>query len=267
MSDATAMTLDSTTTVSEILIARHSFLVRAQSLPTGFNQRPGVTLLLSRDAPLNVEIQGRGVMTGNAFLLIPELKRRFVGRQPHYSITIEPGHLDYGRWLAWARTVPANAGFPDVAAGHRQLLEALHTEGEFDAWLGALLDLHQRPPERGDERLLALLALMDGSSDEVTAESIWRQFRERYPGSQAHYSHWLQERLGVSLRKMLLWRKLRKAMCAVLSEDNVTHTAHEAGFADSAHLSRICSRTFGLRPSDANNRKILQVRLLPATGQ
>ena len=71
-----------------------------------------------------------------------------------------------------------------------------------------------------------------------------------------------QEELGLPLRKLLLWRKLRRALESLIAPQAATQVAHAAGFADSAHLSRICLRTFGLRPSQANDRKILQVSRL-----
>jgi AraC-like DNA-binding protein len=43
---------------------------------------------------------------------------------------------------------------------------------------------------------------------------------------------------------------------------DATAIAHAAGFADSSHLWRTCTRAFGLQPSRAADRKTVQVRPL-----
>lgn len=242
-------------------IGRHALIVSAETLPTGFNQRPGVTLLLARDQPLHVQIDGSADVRGLALLLAPEVKRRFIAQQRHFSITLEPGHPCYCSFLQWARATAGALATPPSPAALTELAQ-LDSQAAFDGWLHALLSAHQQPLLVSSERLGYLLELVERSDLDSRAESLWQAFRTRYPNSQAHCSHWLQDSLGLSLRKLLLWRKLRRAFEALVVQRQATHIAHAVGFADSAHLSRICSRTFGLRPSEAGDHKILQARLL-----
>jgi AraC-like DNA-binding protein len=137
------------------------------------------------------------------------------------------------------------------------------TQQAFDAWLDDLLTHGKQLSSTENPRLQYLLALVREADIEISAEQIWQSFRLRYPSTQAHCSHWLQECIGIPLRKLLLWQKLRRALEALSSAHGATEVAHAAGFADSAHLSRICLRTFGLRPSQANDHKILQVNRFP----
>jgi hypothetical protein len=81
---------------NQLLIAQHALIVHASSLPTGFNQRPGVTLLLAREQRLRLEITGLGEVCATALLLPPEVQRRFISAQHHISLTVEPGHPGYG---------------------------------------------------------------------------------------------------------------------------------------------------------------------------
>lgn len=53
--------------------------------------------------------------------------------------------------------------------------------------------------------------------------------------------------LGVSVRRLVLWQRLRFALQLALSGSNLTTAAATAGFADSAHLSRSIRRHFGVR--------------------
>ena len=72
-------------------IGRHALIVSAETLPTGFNQRPGVTLLLARDQPLHVQIDGSadGKTTLARMVLVPapsiraaRSSKRLVSRTP-----------------------------------------------------------------------------------------------------------------------------------------------------------------------------------------
>lgn len=248
---------------NHLLIGRACFIVRAGSMPNGVNQRPGMTLLLADGEPLELEINGRSVVAADTWLLAPEIRRRFIRPQPHISITVEPSHFAYARLLHWSRLSPGAAHRFEVAAADRVRLAEVATQQAFDAWLDCLLTQHHQPPAAPNSRLEYLLGLVKNSTIETTAEQIWQSFRQSYPSTQAHCSHWLQDSIGIPLRKLLLWQKLRRALEAMSNAHGATEVAHAAGFADSAHLSRICLRTFGLRPSQANDHKILQVNHFP----
>jgi len=92
---AAAESLEPSRAANQLLIGRNALIVNANSLPTGFNQRPGITLLLAQDLPLYLEVSGLGEVRANAILLPPEVKRRFLSQQRHISITVEPGHPHY----------------------------------------------------------------------------------------------------------------------------------------------------------------------------
>ena len=67
----------------------------------------------------------------------------------------------------------------------------------------------------------------------------------------AHLSLSQLERLftshvGLPVRRLVLWRRLRLALALILAGSNVTQAAHGAGFADSAHFSRTMKRIFGV---------------------
>ena len=75
----------------------------------------------------------------------------------------------------------------------------------------------------------------------------------------AHYAHQLLlaetpllERLfavqvGLSVRRLVLWRRLYLAFALALQGRSLTEAAHHAGFADAAHLSRSVRSLLGIR--------------------
>ncbi|WP_455922304.1 helix-turn-helix domain-containing protein [Pseudomonas putida] len=53
--------------------------------------------------------------------------------------------------------------------------------------------------------------------------------------------------LGISIRRLVLWQRLRQALKLALQGSTLTSAAMAAGFADSAHFSRSMRRQFGVR--------------------
>lgn len=54
---------------------------------------------------------------------------------------------------------------------------------------------------------------------------------------------------GITFRGYILWLRINRAVELMMQGHSWTHAAHEAGFADSAHLSRTFRRVFGLSPA------------------
>ncbi len=67
--------------------------------------------------------------------------------------------------------------------------------------------------------------------------------------SESHFMHWFAERSGLAFRAYVRWLRLQRAVRALADGSNLTAAAHEAGFSDSAHLSRTVVATFGIRPA------------------
>ena len=267
--DAALNALNTLSARSALLLGRACFVVLAQSLPTGFNARPGVTVLLAMDQAMDLDIEGQVHPGLRAAVLAPGLRRRFLRACPHISVTVEPGHALYRRFLDWSqvRGKQTMAIEPALSADWaRQALTLPHALG-LDQWLAQLLrHFGQYGPVDGSPKLRALLDLLDGLGEPghaAQAESVWPAFSRRYPGTTAAHARWMKREVGLSLRQFLLWRKLRAAMDLLGGPMDATAIAHAAGFADSSHLWRTCTRVFGLPPSQAADRKTVQVRTLP----
>jgi AraC-like DNA-binding protein len=55
--------------------------------------------------------------------------------------------------------------------------------------------------------------------------------------------------VGLSMRAYLRWKRLRRAIAAVEHGESLSAAAAAAGFADSAHLSRVFREQFGMKPT------------------
>ncbi len=66
--------------------------------------------------------------------------------------------------------------------------------------------------------------------------------------SPSRFRHLFVEQTGASFRAHVLWLRLLAAVQVFNQGHNRTNAAHQAGFADSAHLSRTFRRVFGVTP-------------------
>ena len=67
--------------------------------------------------------------------------------------------------------------------------------------------------------------------------------------SESRFRHLFVAGTGTSFRAYLLWLRINLAIGAVMSGASWTDAAHEAGFSDSAHLTRTHKRMFGIEPT------------------
>lgn len=78
--------------------------------------------------------------------------------------------------------------------------------------------------------------------------------------SESRFAHLFSEETGIPIRRYLLWLRLMQAIQCLLNGVSLTTAAHEAGFADSAHLSRTFRDMFGMTLSGCfKNSRFVQV--------
>lgn len=68
--------------------------------------------------------------------------------------------------------------------------------------------------------------------------------------SPDRFRHRVRDLIGMPLRPYLRWLRLRQAVELAAGGTSLTQAAQDAGFSDSAHLTRTMRRHFGVAPSD-----------------
>ena len=97
-----------------------------------------------------------------------------------------------------------------------------------------------------DERVLRAIAFINQNLGEpLTLEAI---AKEAFL-SPTRFRHLFVEQTGTALRPYLLWRRFLRAWSLVRGGASLSAAAHQAGFADAAHLSRTSQKMFGFAPS------------------
>lgn len=67
--------------------------------------------------------------------------------------------------------------------------------------------------------------------------------------SEERFRHLFSEQIGLPFSRYVLWNRLQKAITMISHQHSITNAAHESGFSDSAHLSRVFTEMFGIAPS------------------
>jgi AraC-like DNA-binding protein len=67
--------------------------------------------------------------------------------------------------------------------------------------------------------------------------------------SPSRFRHLFVEETGMALRPYILWRRFVRVWELIAAGTSISSAAHEAGFADAAHLSRTSKAMFGFAPS------------------
>ncbi len=113
-------------------------------------------------------------------------------------------------------------------------------------WLAECLPgLRREPPEH--PRVAAALALVDHAEAEP---GNYAHLARRVHLSPSRFAHLFREFAGCTVREYLLWRRLLRALTRLEGGHSITDAAHDAGFADGAHLCRSFRRVFGAMPSN-----------------
>ena len=83
--------------------------------------------------------------------------------------------------------------------------------------------------------------------------------------SESRLSHLFKEHIGISLKKYLVWTKLKKTIAYLLQEEtNLTQSSLQAGFYDQAHFTNAFKKLLGISPSKVYNSRTLQFLFPPA---
>lgn len=78
--------------------------------------------------------------------------------------------------------------------------------------------------------------------------------------SESRLSHLFKENVGISIKKYLVWCKLKYALKFLLTEGtNLKEASFEAGFFDQAHLSKSFKNILGTNPAEVFNSRTIQL--------
>ncbi|CAL2103806.1 AraC family transcriptional regulator [Tenacibaculum sp. 190130A14a] len=120
--------------------------------------------------------------------------------------------------------------------------------------LARTIDLKTPTDKRIDESIKFI------EENELEYKNLISELTSKVFLSNSRLSHLFKEHIGISIKKYLVWNRLRQAINLYLSENtNLTDVSIQSGFFDQAHLTNSFKTVLGVSPSKAYNSRILQL--------
>lgn len=113
-------------------------------------------------------------------------------------------------------------------------------------------------PRAFDPRVARVLERLKSSFPDAPTS---RELAAEVGLSEGRLIHLFGEQLGVPLRRYVLSLRVRYMLFCLAMNQNLTDAAHEAGFSDSAHYSRVFREMYGFPPSKMFRSDSVQIRL------
>ena len=201
---------------------------------------PAAELLLSASGTLEVERVGVR-LTEQYVVWLPAGAEHAAHSDSPVEVLMLEGHADYLAELL------GGAGW---SAG----------DGEFPTDLPAkLLATWDRVEALRGYDARVRMALKYLANEGATYDGMIDDLRRITHLSESRLSHLFRAETGFSLKKYLVWSRLKRAFVPVAAGRlNMYAAALDAGFYDQAHLSRAFKRFLGLAPSLAYNSRTVQ---------
>lgn len=109
-----------------------------------------------------------------------------------------------------------------------------------------------------DVRVQKCIEILNGA--DLNYHEMIPEIRSKVHLSGSRMSHIFKGHIGISIKKFLVWCKLKKAFHLMITEKvSLVEAAHESGFYDQAHLSNAFKSMFGITPSKEYNSRTLQL--------
>jgi len=173
---------------------------------------------------------------------------------------LEPESL-YGSALARSGTATAYSLDNQVAERLRARFlstdQGIHPETLVRDLVADIADAAVKPAAQLDSRVLATISLIDA---QLLRPPPLATLARTAAASESHLRALFRQQVGLSIKRYRLWAKLRHAMTLHLVGSDLTTSAHAAGFADAAHLSRTFREMFGTTPTNAL-RELRQIEM------
>ncbi len=161
-------------------------------------------------------------------------------------------------WHTYANEVISQLNLPqlltDIQQQHWEQIYGQITRFFGAQTLAGLRSSHQ------DERVITVLNYLKAHFQENITTQILTEIACL---SESRLLHLFKNQVGLPIRNYILWLKIKAAIALIIRQQyNLTQIAYEAGFADSAHMTRTFNKVLGISPSMiTKNSKFVQVSL------
>lgn len=214
---------------------------------TGFHSHHALEFVFSLSGTFSIDAGSSPFTDITAVGILPNVRHRFIGNEGLYLfLFIEPElkaciglqqQLFNGKDLV----VPVVSGAP-IHTNREGLLnlQELHRVLSVNPVFHTYSDSY-------DTRIVHAMNIIkqQAGGDKLTLKDV----ADAVNLSEGRFRHLFSEQIGLPFGRYVLWHRLQKALLMISGKHSLTIAAHESGFSDSAHLSRVFTEMFGIAPS------------------
>lgn len=95
-----------------------------------------------------------------------------------------------------------------------------------------------------DDRIKSAISYLEANFERIIS---LKEIAKKCFLSESRFLHLFKQNTGITYRKVQQWHKVSKSF-SMLRNQSLTKTAHQFGFTDSAHYSKVFKETFGFNP-------------------
>jgi AraC-like DNA-binding protein len=191
---------------------------------------------------------------GDAVAVAPDAEHTFEAEGLFAILFIEPESRQGRAIAAQLFRGPALAAVPETMLGdfRARIAAAFTGSGRDDAAfiaLGQGLIAHMAGGARGDVPDLRVRKVIAWAGSRLDGPVSLSDAAPAVNLSAGRLRHLFVQQTGLPFKTYILWLRLTRAVERFAAGAPLTQAAHEAGFSDSAHLSRTFRRMFGVTPA------------------
>lgn len=225
-------------------------LFQGYGLHTDFHSHHASSLLLSmeEDQDFGLMLREDGAAQRHSGVILgPGLRHRLLGGTTSmlvlqvvpemYRFPVEDLHVMETDQILGLRALATGLAKEDCEGASHRFFQMVQI---FEA------NSNSNPEAELDPRIVAGLEQIHSSLPEILSVT---ELAITAGLSEHRFMHLFKKQVGIPVRRYALWARMQKAAFLLKDGRTLTEAAHEAGFSDSAHMSRSFKELFGISPS------------------
>lgn len=245
-----------------IYITKGAVLYIGTVVDTAFHKHPAIQITISLENKFAIHFK-QDTVTTDMIILNSNTEHKLIGRDGIQAlILIEPESV-YSSFLK--KHIGKNEYLLLEMKNH--IISSLNTINENDFSLTGLikklcLTLDDSPAMKviHDNRINEIINFIESIDEKKITV---RELASHVSLSESRLQHLFKSQTGISIKKYLQWKRLIDGVAVIIGGKDFTYSSHEAGFSDSAHMSRTFKESIGLNLSEIfHSSRSVQVILL-----
>lgn len=235
------------TNISTFDIKRGIYQFRLPSIETAFHSHPALEVISSSTGGISLEIHNEKFENASFIIIDSNISHSVLASKATIELLMLECNLALFQNKLSQYSIKLDSGiYVETDCRDRSTLLA-----EFCSWQDQQLT-------RYDPRVeICLQYLASSHADYGEMISVLTSATHL---SESRISHLFKDEMGISLKKYMVWNRLKRAFVKVVSEKkNMYEAAIESGFYDQPHLSKAFKQMLGISPSQIYNSRTLQV--------